>query len=451
MRRFRTYQPKQQYLLPPSLDDWLPEDHLARFINEVVDELDLSAIFREYEGDGRGNPPYNPAMMIRVLIYAYSTGVFSSRKIERKLYEDVAFRYLAADNFPDFRTISTFRKRNLQAFEDLFKQVLKICAAAGLVKLGTVAIDGSKFEANASKHKAMSYGRMKQEEERLSKEIAELMKQAEAVDAAEDEVHGDRRGDELPEELAFREKRLAKIREAKKALEEEARVKAEQEAKAKKTPKDDSSSSDDQPPQVDDKAQRNFTDPESRIMKAPAKGTFVQAYNVQTAVDAETQVILGKLVTNSPTDVGCLLPVMDDVEARVGKPKRVVADSGYYSRNNVAQLRKRGIAPVIPPDRIKHSEWRKDGPRGPIPKKERTERARMRRFVRTKRGKSIYRLRQTSVEPVFGQIKSVMGFRRFSLRGLNNVDGEWSLVATVHNLRKLFAHRQRLQLTATTA
>ncbi len=243
MRRFRTYQPKQQYLLPPSLDDWLPEDHLARFINEVVDELDLSAIFREYEGDGRGNPPYNPAMMIRVLIYAYSTGVFSSRKIERKLYEDVAFRYLAADNFPDFRTISTFRKRNLQAFEDLFKQVLKICAAAGLVKLGTVAIDGSKFEANASKHKAMSYGRMKQEEERLSKEIAELMKQAEAVDAAEDEVHGDRRGDELPEELAFREKRLAKIREAKKALEEEARVKAEQEAKAKKTPKDDSSPS----------------------------------------------------------------------------------------------------------------------------------------------------------------------------------------------------------------
>jgi len=447
MKKYRPYHPNQPYLLPPSLDDWLPEDHLARFINEVVNELDLSTVFKEYEGDRRGNPPYNPAMMMRVLIYAYSTGVFSSRKIEKKLYEDVAFRYLAAGNFPDFRTISTFRKRNLKAFEDLFMQVVKLCAAAGLVKLGAVAIDGSKYEANASKHKAMSYGRMKQEEERLAREIAELVKQAEAVDAAEDAVHGDCRGDELPEELAFRETRLKKIREAKKALEEEARVKAEQEAKSKKKQKD----GDDQPPSVNDKAQCNFTDSDSKIMKAPAKGAFVQAYNVQIAVDAETQIIVGKAVTNSPVDVISLIPVIDDVEARVGKPQRVVADSAYYSQSNINEIRKRRIVPVIPPDRIKHSEYREDGPRGPIPKNERTERARMRRFVRTKRGKAIYRLRQTSVEPVFGQIKSAMGFRRFSLRGLKNTDGEWSLIAAIHNLRKLFSHRKRLKPADTTA
>lgn len=226
MKRYRPYQPEQTLLLPPSIDEWLPEDHLARFVSDVVDELDLSSIYAVYEREARGYPPYEPSMMLKVLMYAYSIGVYSSRKIERRVYEDVAFRYLAAGNFPDFRTISTFRKRHLKDFQRLFLQLLKLCQQAGLVKLGTVAIDGTKIKANASKHKAMSYGRMKKEEARLEAEIQRLTAEAEKEDRSEDRRYGDRRGDELPEELRIREKRLAKIREAKKALEAEAREKS---------------------------------------------------------------------------------------------------------------------------------------------------------------------------------------------------------------------------------
>lgn len=445
MKPYRPYQPNQSYLLPPSLDEWLPESHTARLVSEIVDQLDLAPIFASYEKETRGYPPYHPAMMLKILVYAYSTGVYSSRKIERRIVEDIAFRYLAAGNFPDFRTISSFRKRHLQVFNELFLQVLELCNKAGLVKLGTVAIDGTKVRANASKHKAMSYKRMKQEKVRLEAEVKRLIADAEKKDYQEDRQHGDRRGDELPQELDTVKKRLAKIKEAKAALE------AEAVAKANAGPKKDQADNDkddnlpppnDPPVQVDDKAQRNFTDPDSRILKAPGKHQFIQGYNVQIAVDAETQVILGNIVHQSSVDVQQFIPGLDQVETNVGRPERVAADAGYYSNKNVDEARRRKIAPFIPPNRVKHEEWHTSGPRGPWPKNA-TLRQRMARFIRTKRGKQIYKLRQQSVEPVFGQIKAAREFRAFSLRGLENVTGEWSLIALVHNMLKLFRHSTR--------
>lgn len=438
-KQYRTYQPNQCYLLPPSLDEWLPQDHLARFVNEVVDELDLSAIFASYEQELKGYPPYHPGMMMRVLLYAYAVGVYSSRKIERRIHEDIAFRYLAAGNFPDFRTINTFRKRHLTEFRDLFVQVLQLCQQTGLVKLGTIAVDGTKLKANASIHKAMSYGRMKKEEARLQAEIDELLRQVEQVNAREDKRFGDRRGDELPEELAIREKRLAKIREAKQALEAEAKARAEAEAKKKSPdgPDDNSDPPAGTTPAVDDKAQRNFTDPDSRVQK-DAK-TFIQGFNAQVAVDAETQVILGALLRTSSADVDALPSVLDEVMQLAGNPDRVVADAGYYSQNNLDEAKRRHIVPFIPPNKIKHSEWCKPV-QGPVPK---TQRERMARFLRTKRGRAIYRLRQISVEPVFGQIKEARGFRRFSLRGYGPATAEFMLVAAVHNLLKIFRHKAR--------
>lgn len=435
-KQYRSYQPNQCYLLPPSLDEWLPQDHLARFVNEVVDELDLRPIYASYEEEMRGYPPYHPAMMVKVLVYAYAIGVYSSRKIERRIQEDIAFRYLAAGNFPDFRTINAFRKRHLKEFQGLFKQVLQLCRKAGLVKLGTIAVDGTKMKANASIHKAMSYGRMKKEEARLQAEVDELMRQVEQVNTREDKRFGDCRGDELPKELAFRETRLAKIREAKQALEAEAKARAEAEAKAKEgtDSNDHTDPPTGEPPiSVDEKAQRNFTDPDSRVQKA-AK-TFIQGYNVQVAVDAETQVIVGTVVRTSSADVDAFSAVLDQVEELVGTPDRVVADAGYYSQKNVDEARRRHIAPFIPPNKIKHSEWCRAKAKGPSPK---APRERMARFLRTKRGREIYRLRQESVEPVFGQIKEARGFRHFSLRGHTSVTAEFALVAVVHNLLKLY-------------
>lgn len=445
-KRYRPYQPDQCYLLPPSLDEWLPQNHLARFVNDVVDELDLSAICDVYEKELRGYPPYHPAMMTKVLVYAYSIGVYSSRKIERRIQEDIAFRYLTAGNFPDFRTINTFRKRHLKEFTSLFVQVLKLCREAGLVKLGTIAVDGTKVKANASLHKAMSYGRMKKEEARLQTEIGQLLRRVEEVDSREDRRFGNRRGDELPEELAFRERRLAKIREAKQALELEAQARAETKAKGDAHDDEDDHSDPPNPPVVvDDKAQRNFTDPDSRVQKASK--TFIQGYNAQVAVDAETQVIVGTFVRNSSADVDAFPAILDQVETLVGTPRRVVADAGYYSQRNVDAARRRHIAPFIPPNKIKHSEWRQPAPKGPLPRKPREH---MARFLRTKRGREIYKLRQQSVEPVFGQIKEARGFRRFSLRGMDSVSAEWTLVATVHNLLKLFMHHSRMQQAAAT-
>lgn len=355
-KTFRSYEPDQDFLMPISMREWLPADHLAYFISDVVESLDLSAITKRYAGEERGYPPYHPGMMVKVLLYAYCIGVASSRKIEKRLCEDVAFRILAANNTPDFRTISDFRKDHLRALAGLFLQVLKLCQKAGLVKLGHVALDGTKIKANASRHKAMSYKRMKEEEARLEAEIAELMKKAEAVDEEEDHRYGkDKRGDELPKEMAFRESRLKKIREAKEALEEDAKREAEIAAASNKKHTGVPA----------DKAQRNFTDPESHIMPAPGGKHFVQAYNAQAAVDSTHQVIVAAEVTNKPTDRGQAEPMMEVVKTNTGQlPRQMSADAGYFSSDAVKNLTTIGIDVYMPPDKIGHRAVLPPAPRG---------------------------------------------------------------------------------------
>ena len=427
-KTFRPYDPNQIYLMPASLQDWLPKGHLAYFISDVVDHLDLSIIMSRYQEE-KGYPPYHPVMMVKVLLYAYCIGVPSSRKIERRMEEDISFRVLAANNTPDFRTISDFRKDHLPALGALFVQVLKLCQRAGLVKLGHVSIDGTKMKANASKHKAMSYKRMKEEEERLEAEVQELLKEAEAVDEEEDRKYGtDKRGDELPKELAFRESRLKKIREARAALEAEAWAKFEQtkdkDGKATGVP--------------EDKAQRNFTDPESRIMPAPGGKQFEQAYNAQAAVDSANQVIVAAEVTDQPSDKGQAVPMMEQVKANTGGlPREMSADAGYFSSDAVTELTADGIDVYMPPDKMRHVYKMPTAPRGRIPKGLSVA-DRMRRKLRTKHGRKRYGLRKELPEPVFGQIKQVRGFRQFSLRGKEKVRSEWRLICTGHNLLKLF-------------
>jgi transposase len=435
-KTFRPYEPDQIFLMPASIRDWLPSDHLAYFISDVVDHLELSAIMERYAGEERGYPPYHPAMMVKVLLYAYCTGVVSSRKIEKRLCEDIAFRVLAANNTPDFRTISDFRKDHLKALAGLFLQVLKLCQKAGLVKLGHVALDGTKIKANASKHKAMSYKRMKEEGVRLEAEVAALMKKAEAVDEEEDLWYGkDKRGDELPKELAFRESRLKKIREARKALEEEAKREAEVAASANKK----------HTGVPDDKAQRNFTDPESHIMPAPGGKHFIQAYNAQAAVDSAHQVIVAAEVTNKPTDKRQAEPMMEAVKTNTGQlPRQMSADAGYFSSDAVKNLTAQGIDVYMPPDKMGHRLTLPPAPRGRIPKSLSIV-DRMRRKLRTKKGRERYGLRKELPEPVFGQIKEARGFRQFLLRGEDKADGEWKIICVGHNLLKLFgAHRNGL-------
>jgi transposase len=427
-KTFRPYEPDQISLMPASMRDWLPSDHLAYFISDVVDNLDLSAIMERYVGEERGYPPYHPAMMVKVLLYAYCTGVTSSRKIEKRLCEDIAFRVLAANNTPDFRTISDFRKAHLKALAGLFLQVLKLCQKAGLVKLGHVALDGTKIKANASKHKAMSYKRMKEEEARLEAEVAELLKKAESVDEEEDQWYGKgKKGDELPKELAFRESRLKKIQEAKAALEAEARLEGEK--------KPDKNDGDGTPP---DKAQRNFTDPDSHIMPASGGKHFIQAYNAQAAVDSANQIIVAAEVTNKPTDRGQAEPMMEIVKVNVGQlPCQMSADAGYFSSDAVSNLTALGMDVYMPPDKIGHRFTLPPAPRGRIPQCLSIA-DRMRRKLRTKKGKERYGLRKELPEPVFGQIKQVRGFDHFLLRGLENVSSEWKVICTGHNLLKLF-------------
>jgi transposase len=435
-KTFRPYEPDQDFLMPASMRDWLPTDHLAYFISDIVDQLDLSAILARYASEERGYPPYHPAMMVRILLYAYCIGVPSSRKIEKRLCEDIAFRVLAANNAPDFRTISDFRKDHLKVLAGLFLQVLKLCQKAGLVKLGHVALDGTKIKANASKHKAMSYKRMKEEETRLEDEVAALMTKAEAVDEEEDCRYGkDKRGDELPKELAFRESRLKKIREAKAALEKEAKREAEVAASANKKHSG----------VPDDKAQRNFTDPDSRIMPAPGGKHFIQAYNAQAAVDSAHQVIVAAEVTNKPIDRGQAEPMMEVVEVNTGQlPRQMSADAGYFSSDAVKNLTAHGIDVYMPPDKMGHRLTLPPAPRGRIPKSLSVV-DRMRRKLRTKKGKEHYGLRKELPEPVFGQIKQARGFRQFLLRGNDKVSGEWKIICVGHNLLKLFgAHRNGL-------
>ena len=428
-KTFRPYEPDQNFLMPASMREWLPGDHLAYFISDVVDQLDLTTIMERYTGEERGYPPYHPVMMVKVLLYAYCIGIASSRKIERRLCEDIAFRVLAANNTPDFRTISDFRKDHLQALAGLFLQVLKLCRKAGLVKLGHVALDGTKIKANASKHKAMSYKRIKEEEVRLEAEVAELLKKAEVADEEEDHRYGkDKRGEELPKELAFRERRLKEIREARKALEEEARAEAEVAAKVNQkhtgTP--------------DDKTQRNFTDPESHIMPATGGKHFIQAYNAQAAVDSAHQVIVAAEVTNKPSDRGQAEPMMEIVRENTGRlPRQMSADAGYFSSEAVKNLTTMGIDVYLPPDKTNHRAALPPPPRGRIPK-DLSIVDRMRRKLRTKKGRERYGMRKELPEPVFGQIKQARGFDQFLLRGSDKVSSEWKVICTGHNLLKLF-------------
>ena len=388
------YEPDQQLLLPAALQEWLPDDHLAYFISDVVDQLDMSEVTARYERERRGGPPYHPRMIVKVLLYGYCVGVASSRRIAQRLHEDIAFRVLAANNTPDFRTISDFRKDNVDALSGLFVQVLALCQQAGLVKLGHVALDGTKVKANASKHKAMSYQRM----------------------------------NELPQELAFREGRLEKIREAMAALEAEAQAAAEQaEAEGGK-----------HPGVPDDKAQRNFTDTESRIMPAPGGKDFQQAYNCQAVVDSAHQVIVAARATNQTSDKQQAAAMMEETIDNVGAvPREVSADAGYYSAKAVDELYALGVDPFVAPEQTRHGRVVPPAPRGRIPS-HLSPRDRMRRKLQTKRGRQRYALRMQTVEPVFGQIKQGRGFRQFLLRGLEKVNGEWSLICTGHNLLKLF-------------
>jgi len=421
MKTFRPYEPDQMLLMPPSLSEWVPEDHLARFVGDLLDTMDLSAIEDAYDEE-RGYPPYHPCMMTKVLLYAYCTGTYSSRRMAAKLHDSVAYRFLAAGNQPDFRTISDFRKRHEEALSGLFEQVLVICRESGLVKLGRVAVDGTKIKANASKHKAMSYGRMVEQEAALKKEIKEMFRQAEATDREEDRRYGpDRRGDELPEELARRESRLKKIREAKAALEAAAKKKAAAEGKDPERSK----------PAAKD--QHNFTDPESKIQKT--NDGFIQGYNAQVAVDETFQVIVAQHVTTA-NDVNQLQPVVESIASTLkNQPKEVLADAGYCSEDNIRALEKKGIEPFIATSRQKHGE-RRPSPRGRAPKGM-TLCQRMARKLLTARGQKAYSQRKVIVEPVFGQIKQARRFRQFLRRGVRRVRHEWSLVCTAHNILKL--------------
>ena len=429
-KTFRPYDPNQMLLMPPALGDWVPEDHLARFVRDVVEALDLSAIEDAYVEE-RGYPPYDPRMMVTVLLYAYCTGTYSSRKITAKLIDSVAFRFLAAGNQPDFRTLSEFRRRHGAALAALFIQGLKLCRQAGLVKLGRVAIDGTKIKANASKHKAMSYGRMRTQEALLEQEVRALLRQAEAADQEDDQRHGrDRRGDELPAELARRESRLQKIRDAKAALEAEARARAVSEGQ----PPDDVA-----PP---DKTQRNFTDPEAKIQKT--SDGFVQGYNAQIAVaGGPAQIIVAQHVTPAAPDVQQLMAVVTAITQGLHrKPQIVLADAGYWSEANVLALEAKDIEPIIATGRRKHAEPLPVAPRG-RPPQGLSVKERMRRKLATVRGHALYARRKAIVEPVFGQIKHARGFRQFLRRGLVRVQHEWALVCLSHNLLKLHGARAR--------
>ena len=466
-QRFRVCDLNQPLLLPPSLQDWLPEGHLARFVSDVVDGLDLSAIYAAYHRkDGRGLAAYHPLMMVRLLLYGYCVGVVSSRKIECRTHEDVAFRYLAADQHPDHDTIASFRQTHLQNLAGLFLQALRLCEKAGLVKLGHVAIDGTKLQANASKHKAMSYERMNEKEKALKAEVEKLLEEAARTDAEEDAKYGKgKRGDELPAELARRDSRLKKIAEAKAALEQEAREravaeKAAVEARLKEREKQEEERGKKiggRPPQVPDpeqakpepKAQRNFTDPDSRIMKDGATKSFVQGFNAQAAVDATAQVIVGCAITQQANDKRQLVPMLQQVEQNLGrKPEKATADSGYFSEAAVTDPKVNGVELLVPPDRQKQGadEVIQEPAEGPPSAAVSTDVApaqasvadAMRQKLRSPEGNAVYKMRKAVVEPVFGQIKERRGFRRFLFRGLKKVEAEWQIICLTHNLLKLF-------------
>jgi transposase len=452
-KTFRAYEPDQVLLMAPVLSEWVPEGDLAHFVSDLVESgtLDLSAIYASYEEE-RGFPPYDPRLMVKLLVYGYANGVMSSRKLEHATFRDVAVRMLCADQHPDYRSIARFRKRHLEALGELFVQALRLCKRAKLVGFGSLALDGTKVRANASRHKAMSYERMVSKEQQLEAEIAELranvealLGEAERVDAEEDERFGaDRRGDELPEELRRRETRLAKIKEAKQALEAEAREaeaarRAEMAAEGKKprAPRDGRDPFAPKP-----KAQRNFTDPESKIMKT-SDGSFHQCYNGQAIVDSVAQVILVAELSDQAPDAQQLEPALDQLDENLKEiaaelPEGAVlsADGGYFSEENVTTCEQRGLDPYIATGRFKHDEPQAPPPRGPIPK-DATPKQRMARKTRTKKGREIYARRKAIVEPVFGQIGTVQDGCRVLIRGKPAARAQWRLECAIHNLLKL--------------
>jgi transposase len=436
-RNYRTYEPDQTLLFPPSIRDWLPEEHLAFFISDTIDALDVSAFDERYGDAGPGNQAFDPRMMLKVLVYAYATGTFSSRKIAAKLHEDVAYRVLGSDNFPAHRTISDFRKRHLPEFRELFVQVVQTAHEVGLVKLGTVAVDGSKVKANASKHKAMSYKRMKEEEKRLRKEIRELMAEAKKADDQEDKRYGkDRRGDELPTELARRADRLQSIRAARQRL--EARQRETDREKGREPDDQDRTGKSGRPfkrvfGEPEAKAQEHFTDPDSRIMKRGSSG-YEQCYNPQIAVDEAEQIIVATTVTQSASDVQELEPVLDQIQETTGQyPDKALADAGYRSEANLQMLEKKGVEGFVAMGREKNGETKEPNP-------ENGATCRMAKKMKTERAKKHYRKRKYLGEPPFAWIKSVMGFDQFSLRGFDNVTSEWNLACLAANLKRM--HRK---------
>jgi transposase len=473
-KTFRAFDPHQVMLLPPSLDDWLPEGHLARFVADLVDEvLDLGPILADYT-EKRGYPPYDPRLMVRLLIYGYTTGVRSSRAIERRLADDVAFRFLAAGQEPDFRSIARFRRRHLDALADLFTQSLHLAAKLGMVKMGRVALDGTKLEANASKHKAMSYGRLVDKEERIEAEIAHLeakaqalLADAEAADEAEDQTFGrDGKEADLPAELDRREKRLAKLQAARAQIEAEAAEKARAHAEDKERRRQERAGTSDERAVTDagetaaakarpkPKAQANFTDPDSRIMKN-SDGAYIQAYNAQAVVDEEHQVITAADVTTNPSDALNYTTMLDQSAANTGvHPKQALVDAGYCSETNLEAARERqlscGTDTFMATGRLAHDEPVPPAPRGRIPK-DATLKERMARKLRTKPGKAAYARRKAIVEPVFGQIMTCQNGRQLLLRGENGARGEWRLLAACHNFRKAFRHAGTAGLAAAIA
>jgi transposase len=439
-RNYRPYYPDQDFLLPPSPRDWLPDTHIAFFISDAVDVMDLDALHERYGQSGPGKQAFDPSMMIKVLLYAYASGVFSSRRIALRLHEDLAFRFLAAENFPSHRTICDFRKRHLEEFKNLFVQVVQLAREAQLVGLGTIAIDGTKIRANASKRKAMTYKRMKEEETRLREEIGELTERARSLDDAEDERYGSEgRGDDIPQELARRENRLAAIQAAKQRLQ-----KRQQEAddeKGRKPGDDEPGSGKAGKPYKrrygvpEEKTQDNFTDPQSRIMKTSSEG-FQQCYNAQAAVDADEGIIIATGMTQSASDYHQLEPVLDRVEQNLGEPAEVLlADAGYASEDNLQSLEDRKIDGYVATGREKKIS------EGKTPNRK-TALGRMAAKLRTKPGKERYRKRKHIGEPPFGWIKRGLGFRQFSLRGFINVTCEWDLVCAALNLKRMASRIQ---------
>jgi len=445
MVRFVPVDRDTQFLFPPSVQEWLPDNHLARFVVEVIEELDLTALEQSYAG--RGSDAIHPAMLVALLLYGYATGTFSSRALERASYDSIAIRYITANTHPDYDTINSFRQRFLKEIKAIFVQVLGYAQEVGMLKLGTVSLDGTKVHANASRHRAMSYGHAKKLEAKLKAEVAELMKRAEAANAKDLPE-----GMNLPQELSRRQQRLAAIAEAKAKI--EARVKAEAEAayaaklaareeRAKKNGKRPGGRPPTPPSGTPaDTDQVNFTDEDSRIMPVPGGG-FEQAYNAQAAVDTDSMLVVATTLTQATNDKQQVVPMLEQLQALpedLGRVKRLLADTGYVSENNVNACAQAKIEPLIALGREAHhgSPFDRFAEPAPLPTKP-TPMAAMRHRLQTRRGRKLYGLRKCTVEPVFGLIKHVMKFRQFLLRGLADVRGEWSLVCLAWNMKRMNA------------